>query len=162
MTSAACMPSSVCVGGMRHIDHDQLGLVLVHGPQQRPQRFPTAADDLEAAPSVSSRVRPSRSRTESSAITTRMATPPVTTVGPPGGLSDGQCAIDRLDSLTQATQAAAGAVETCSAMAVVGDDNAQHVAVAVNGDLGVPGVGVLGHVRECLGDGEVGDRLDRR
>ncbi len=45
-------------------------------------------------------------------------------------------------------------------MAVVGDDDAQSVAGAFDGDLGVVGVGVLGDVGECLGDDEVGDGLD--
>jgi hypothetical protein len=75
---------------------------------------------------------------------------------------DAERAVDRGGSLRQAAQPAAlpAGIERRAAPAVVVDHDAEPVAGAFDGDLGVAGVGVFGDVGERLGDDEVGDGLD--
>src|SRR5690348_10589024 len=62
-----------------------------------------------------------------------------------------------LDAAQTGTQGRLGA-----AVAVVGDADPQHPFGVPDVDPGLPGLGVLGHVRQQLAGREVGGRLDRR
>ena len=73
---AARAPSSVCVGRHPHVDDGHVRPAPRRTAFCSASAFAAWADDLDAPPSASTRASPSRSSTESSAITTRTGSPP--------------------------------------------------------------------------------------
>ena len=103
---------------------------------------------------------PSRSSTLSSAITTRMGSPPCTRVPPPARRPDAQPPAERLDAVGEAAQARA-ALGVGAADPVVDDLDDDLAVAAVTSTLAERGLRVLADVREALGDDVVGGHLER-
>jgi hypothetical protein len=141
----------------------------VHHADVRPASA-TARRNVSASPAAAtiswpassrSRVRPLRSRTESSAIATRThGSTAEMIVGPPDGDSTNRSPSTPARRSARPDRPGAGRVGPADAVIADHDvEGAGRTGTTVHGHARVAGAGVLGDVGERLGDGEVRDRL---